>query len=426
MADTAVTVYGGPAASTTILGRGPARIPTAGKIRAGIQVLTRKAAQHPKARAIYDKGVDEGLAFDAIGRAISAAVPDLDRPLVPRNVPWFTVRESDFANGGLARQIMETYGEDRGEGFHLYRFPAIFPSDHWQTVMPHELASWGVADKRYWSQYSPDGRLRQCMRFAPVPVDDTGRRTIRIFGGRKIVPREANEGRCEPEACAEYQLRECNLTGRFVFFIPGVRAVSAFELPTNSFYAMQAAIRTFQAVAFLRGGRISGFLDRQQTPFYIRKKHMEVSRIDERGQAVRTPQWIIELEAPVDVAALLREHEDAETALALADGAARALDPASLSAISPVDAKPPGNTNGGLPNAGAPELGQVLALAQSLGIERERYLAYADGRWGVGWRMSAHGRARVWDELERHRQDAMGYCDKVDFALGALAGRGAP
>lgn len=229
MADAAVAVYGGPAASTTILGRGPARIPTAGKIRAGIQVLTRKAAQHPKARAIYDKGVDEGLAFDAIGRAISAAVPDLDRPLVPRNVPWFTVRESDFANGGLARQIMEAYGEDRGEGFHLYRFPAIFPSDHWQTVMPHELASWGVADKRYWSQYSPDGRLRQCMRFAPVPVDDTGRRTIRIFGGRKIVPREANEGRCEPEACAEYQLRECNLTGRFVFFIPGVRAVSAFE-----------------------------------------------------------------------------------------------------------------------------------------------------------------------------------------------------
>lgn len=426
MADAAVTVYGGPAASTTILGRGPARIPTAGKIRAGIQVLTGKAAQHPKACAIYDKGVDEGLAFDAIGRAISAAVPDLDRPLVPRNVPWFTVRESDFANGGLARQIMQAYGEDRGEGFHLYRFPAIFPSDHWQTVMPHELASWGVADKRYWSQYSPDGSLRQCMRFAPVPVDDTGRRTIRIFGGRKVLPREANEGRCEPEACAEYQLRECNLTGRFVFFIPGVRAVSAFELPTNSFYAMHAAIRTFLAVAFLRGGRISGFLDRQQTPFYIRKKHMEVSRIDERGQAVRTPQWIIELEAPVDVAALLREHEDAETALALADGAARALDPASLPAISPADAKPPGNTNGGLPNAGAPELGQVLALAQSFGIERERYLAYADGRWGVGWRMSAHGRARVWDELARHRQDAMGYCDKVDVALGALAGRGAP
>ena len=65
-------------------------------------------------------------------------------------------------------------------------------------------------------------------------------------------------------------------------------------------------------------------------------------------------------------------------------------------------------------------------MAQSFGIERERYLAYADGRWGVGWRMSAHGRPTVCDALDRHRQDAMGYCDKVDVALGALAARGAP
>ena len=326
MANAIVTVHGGPDPAPTILGRGAVRIPTAGKIRAGIKVLTKKAAQHPKARAIYEKGLGDGAPFDAIERAITQAVPELRDPLVPRNVPWFTVREGDFANGELARQIMQAYGEDRGEGRHLYRFPVIFPSDHWQTVMPHELAAWGSADKHYWSQYSPDGKVRRCMRYAPVPVDDTGRRTIRIFGGRKVVPREANEGLCEPETCAEYQQRECNLTGRFVFFMPGIRAVSAFELQTTSFYAMNAAIQTFQAVAFLRGGRISGFLDRQHTPFFIRKKLMEVLRIDECGQAVRTPQWIIELEAPVDVAALLREHEDAETVLVHAPGAVGVLE----------------------------------------------------------------------------------------------------
>ncbi|MFX8633218.1 hypothetical protein ABTM26_19720, partial [Acinetobacter baumannii] len=81
---------------------------------------TRKAAQHPKARSIYEKGVGDGLSFDAIERAITEAVPGLDKPLVPRNVPWFTVRESDFANGELARQIMQAFGEDRGEGRHLY------------------------------------------------------------------------------------------------------------------------------------------------------------------------------------------------------------------------------------------------------------------------------------------------------------------
>lgn len=424
MADAIVTVQGGPETSSTILGRGPVRFPTAGKIRAGIKVLTNKAAQHPKARVIYEKGVGDGLSFDAIERAINEAVPNLDKPLVPRNVPWFTVREGDFANGDLARQIMQAFGEDRGDGRRLYRFPVIFPSDHWQTVMPHELAAWGAADKHYWSQYSPDGRMRRCMRFAPVPVDDTGRRTIRIFGGRKVLPREVNDGLCEPEACAEYQQRECNLTGRFVFFIPGIRAVSAFELPTNSFYAMSAAIRTFQAVAFLRGGRISGFLDRQHTPFYLRKKLMEVLRIDEFGQAVRTPQWIIELEAPVDVAALLREHEDVEAALAHATAAVSVLQgPASADTIDRVaPAKEPGSDPD---HHRRPDLKQVLALAQLFGIEADRFLAYADGRWGVGWRLNPHGRARAWEELDRHRNDPGGYHDKVDVAFRASAERSA-
>jgi hypothetical protein len=34
---------------------------------------------------------------------------------------------------------------------------------------------------------------------------------------------------------------------------------------------MNAAIQKFETVGFLRGGRISGFLDRQRTPFYLTK-----------------------------------------------------------------------------------------------------------------------------------------------------------
>ena len=37
-------------------------------------------------------------------------------PLTPQNVPYFTVRGEDFPNPELARQIMEQYGEDRGDG----------------------------------------------------------------------------------------------------------------------------------------------------------------------------------------------------------------------------------------------------------------------------------------------------------------------
>jgi hypothetical protein len=135
---------GGATAAPTLLGQGPARIPTGGKIRAGIKVLTKKAAGEPKAKAIYDQGVAAGQSFEQIERAIAEALPDLKTPLVPRNVPWFTVRAQDFPNPEVAREILDAYGEDRGEGRRLYRFPVVFPSDYWQTVMPHEWWRPGV------------------------------------------------------------------------------------------------------------------------------------------------------------------------------------------------------------------------------------------------------------------------------------------
>lgn len=425
---------GGTTAAPTLLGQGPARIPTGGKIRAGIKVLTKKAAGEPKAQAIYEQGVAAGHSFEQIERAITEALPDLKTPLVPRNVPWFTVRAQDFPNPEIAREILDAYGEDRGEGRRLYRFPVVFPSDYWQTVMPHELAAWGTHEKHYWSQYSADGRVRHCMCHAPVPVDDTGRRTIRLFGGRKTMIREDNGGLCDPEPCREYQLRQCNLTGRFLFFIPGIRSISAFELHTNSFYAMNAAIQKFETVGFLRGGRISGFLDRQRTPFYLTKKLMEVAHIDEQGRAVRVLQWIIDLEAPVDVTALLRENEDSETALVQAQLATQVLQGNSVAA----SAEPPqpeatesqavivtkvASAEAPPLREGHPSLEQLMARVQAYRIAPERYQTYADRRWGRGWKINPHGRARAWDELERYRHDPPGYLDKIESEL-QLSSRG--
>jgi hypothetical protein len=419
----------------TLLGQSPARIPTGGKIRAGIKVLTKKAAEQPKAKAIYDQGVAAGQSFDQIERAITEVLPALKMPLVPRNVPWFTVRGQDFPNPEIAAQILATYAEDRGEGRHLYRFPVVFPSDYWQTVMPHELAAWGMNDKHYWSQYSADGRVRHCMCHAPVPVDDTGRRTIRLFGGRKTVVREENNGLCEPEACREYQQRQCNLTGRFLFFIPGIRSISAFELHTNSFYAMNAAIQKFETVGFLRGGRISGFLDRQRTPFYLTKRLMDVAHIDEQGRAVRVPQWIIDVEAPVDVTALLRDNEDTETALLQAQLATQVLQGGPSNTNSPsqgtdaIDVQDTGALDA-TPSEeppmrqGRPSFEQLMDRVEAYGIVPEQYLAYANRRWGPGWKINPHGRAQAWNELERYGNDPQGYRDKIESEMHlALRGR---
>ncbi|TMH37350.1 MAG: hypothetical protein E6H66_02920, partial [Betaproteobacteria bacterium] len=163
MTNPVVTINGARPALPTLLGQGPVRIPAGGKIRAGIKVLTKKAAEHPKAKEIYERGVAANHSFEAIERAISEAVPELKTPLIPKNVPWFTVRPDDFPNSEIAREILTAYGEDRGDGTkRLYRFPVVFPADMWQAVMPHELVAWGANEKKFWSEYAPDGRVRYC------------------------------------------------------------------------------------------------------------------------------------------------------------------------------------------------------------------------------------------------------------------------
>lgn len=261
-------------------------------------------------------------------------------------------------------------------------------------------------------------------------MNATGTRALRLFGGRRTMLRPENGGRCDPENCPEYQARQCNLSGRFLFFIPGIRSICAFELHTNSFYAMNAAIQKFEMIAFMRGGRISGFLDRERTPFYLSKRSMEVAHIDEQGRAVRVPQWIIELEAPVDVTALLREDDDtvlaqAEVATQILEGRAPApsVSPPTPAETAPISESVPPSTPPVLASdAASPSLEAVLAAAENAGIARARYEAYASRRWGMGWKLNPRGRRRAWDELERYRNDPTGYADKIAVELRDASG----
>ncbi len=470
-----VPAQGGAVAIPTLLGRAAQRIPVGGRIRAGIKVLTKRAADSARAREIYDAGVAAGKGFESIEREIAMVLPDMKNPLTPKNVPYFTVRGEDFPNPELARQIMEQYGEDRGDGVvRLYRFPVVFPADAWQNVMPHELVTWTSSERRYWSEYSEDGQTRYCKTYEQLPAAGEGRRVVRIFGGRKSTLRAENNGLCDPEKCAEYQGKKCNLSRRFIFFIPGIKSISAFELPTNSFYAMQAAIEKFQTIAFMRGGRISGFLDGQRTPFYISKRLVEVSRIDEEGKPSRVSQWLIELEAPVDPTALLR-HDDGLDALELraaeaagvlqgqgigagAGGpviseegviempaAAAAPDPASqrrqaepgrsaaarpAGAVAQAPARSSeasraapaaGKSSGGEGGSEEKEVAWLFDAAGALGVDAEAYERYATKRWGQGWKKAAGGRKRALDDITPFQDDAAGFVEKVKGELEVWA-----
>jgi hypothetical protein len=463
MTNAVVTINGAKPVLPTVLGQAPARIPTGGKIRAGIKVLTKKAAEHPKAKAIYEWGLSANHSFETIERAISEAVPELKTPLIPHNVAWFTVRPDDFPNPEIAQDILTMYGEDRGDGAkRLYRFPVVFPADMWQAVMPHELIAWGANEKKFWSEYAPDGRVRYCKCYAPVPMDHTGKRAIRIFGGRKTTLRQENGGLCDPELCREYQNRQCNLSGRFIFFIPGIKSIGAFELHTNSFYAMNAAIQKFETIAFMRGGRISGFLDGKRTSFFITKTLKEVPHIDETGRAVRVAHWIIDLEAPIDVTALLRANEEDETAIVNGNQAARMLEgtwpardvaedaPPSSTADSEVPAArdavgvelPGASSQGHEPYAAPPRVQggsvgdvrlsksegssgpsfeQVINAVAEFGVDGARYTAYAAKRWGPGWKINVAGRRRALAEIEGFRDDPDGLTNKIDAELDVFA-----
>lgn len=74
-----------------------------------------------------------------------------------------------------------------------------------------------------------------------------------------------------------------------------------------------------------------------------------------------------------------------------------------------------------LPLAGQPTLEQLLARVQAGGIAPDLYQAYADRRWGTGWKINRHGRARAWNELERYRNDPQGYLDKIETELQAAS-----
>ena len=72
---------------------------------------------------------------------------------------------------------------------------------------------------------------------------------------------------------------------------------------------------------------------------------------------------------------------------------------------------------------GRPSFEQLMARVQAYGIVPKQYQAYADRRWGRGWKINPSGRAQAWNELERYGNDPQGYLDKIASEM-QLASRG--
>lgn len=396
--------YSEPGGRRSLLEERPMRPPVIGKIRPGIKVLTRAAREKPEAVKIHDAGLARGDSFERIESDITRAT-GIKTSLVPKNVPWFTCRASDFANPALAEDIVQRYGEDRndGNGHRLWRFPVVFAFDDWLSNMPNQLVAWTKSGRQYFSEYGRDGR-RYCKMYAPPVRDERANRARRTWGGRTVILRQDNDiqdGLCDPQECPQYQGGHCNLSASFFFAIPHISGLGLIEMPTTSIYVLQKAHAAMQTVAMARG-RLVG------AKFWMSKQEIEISRIDDTGKPVRQLQWLITLDAEIDIAALLDGSDRRPPALEMAEQAVSMLEGGrevpppeeGWADKAAIDAPQAGASESGVnqapsssppsDTAGTEDLeSEYLHLVKRLGLDSEdgsrQLKAFAAATFGRGW-----------------------------------------
>ncbi|WP_153955304.1 hypothetical protein [Cupriavidus necator] len=427
--------YSGFDGPRSLLEERPMRPPIIGKIRPGIKILTRKARENHDAVRIHDAMVAQGHSYESIGLEIERRT-QLRNALVPKNVPWFTCRGSDFTNPGIAEDIMQRYGEDRddGNGRKLWRFPVVFAFDDWLRNMPNELVTYTASGKQFFSEYGPDG-LRYCKTHAPVQRDARASRAKRVWGGRSIILRQDDaipDGRCDPHSCPQYQQGVCNLSAAFYFAVPATRGLGLIQMPTTSIYVLQKAHAAMQTVALARG-RLVG------VQFFVSKQEVEISRIDpESGKPVRQMQWLITLDADLDLAGLLDGSDRPRVShVEAAQHASAALESAPEEAqLNQSSGDLPLDDERALLEAPAEQCGQPsdnedLAaafneLAGRLGFDnepdRKDLRAFLQDSFGAGWtKRPAAVRQVVHDMREAMENNPVAYREQVKAIAAAIA-----
>lgn len=409
--------YSEPGERRSLLEERPMRPPIIGTIRPGIKVLTKTARENAKAVAIHDALLAQGKSFEHIGTEIQRAT-GIKNALYPKNVPWFTCRGSDFANPAVAEDIVQRYGEDRGDGqgHRLWRFPVIFAFDDWLSNMPNQLVAWTQSGRQYFSEYGSDGR-RYCKRYAPPVRDERASRARRTFGGRTIILRQDDhipDGLCDPQACPQYQSGACNLSAKFYFAIPHILGLGLIEMPTTSIYVLQKAYAAMQTVAMARGKLVG-------VKFWMSKQEAEISRIDEGGNAVRQMQWLITLDAEIDIGALLDGSDRATPALELATQAVAALETPlatdedrsqpervseEFSGPTPVETSEDGDTQSQFE-----DLVARLGLATQEG--RDQLRLYAVVSFGRGWTKRDHDVRALLEEMRTALTNPLAFREQV-------------
>lgn len=282
---------------------GQPQLPIAGIIRAGIQAMTQEGAKVPELRKIYEDGVAAGASFKDIlkrGQEHPKCPQRNGRPLWwlrPTNVPYFTVRQTDFPGiSGAADSIMDLYGEvrDGDPERRLYSFPVVFPTDVLDIVFKEEFSEFNSTGARvHWSQMSTDGVLK-CVQYAQLKAEGKSARK-QLFDARRQTEIRCD---CEPDSCEFFGAGKCAHYGSLFFWIPGINSEGVIRLTFKSVYTKLAVYDTLTRIHDQVLGRISG-LYRDSPIFRIGKRHQSLPRVNlAEGKTERSDQWIVHLSAP--------------------------------------------------------------------------------------------------------------------------------
>lgn len=328
-----------------------------GKIRPGIMILTKKGQENADAAALYAKGVAAAKSFEDVAAEIQKRFGEsLMRPV---NVPYFTVRRGDFAMPEVADLILERFGEQREDGVRrLYRFPVVFATDELTHILDFRFQCFTSAGLKFWSDEYNGARV--CRMFAPLLRDPKTQRAVRVPAGREVVARAENGGSCEPRGCAEFQAGECKMRGRILFYIPGIPGAGMFEIPTGSKNFGFDSETTLREIARVTGGRLRGLAGDKPVFWLTKKLRREIPMIDyAKGTTGRTDQWIIEIEADLDMSRLVAQG---------VAGALAAPGPAAAAALQgPAPSVPAPLVSTGEAGAGAPAAPRSSALPAPTG-----------------------------------------------------------
>ena len=288
--------------------------PDGGRIRPGFRVLTRAASENPEVMAIYEAGRRKQWSTAKIEAAIKKSVPDFTRTaFMPVNTPYFRVERDDFPDPRTANRIIRLYGEEdhdrtMEEGsnkvmWRLYRFPVMFYAEREQVLHHHSLRCWAGGGLKYWADLGQDGIMR-CMQYAAPKQKADGKGVVRVYHGRAAVPRDWNAGVCDPEKCPEFQSKSCSESWTVQFYIPGIKGIRPIKMDTHGFYGMDDAAKVLDQVCQTPRQTITGLQDGEPI-FWFSKTQRKVSMIDpETGCSKRVMQWVITLDAELDVCAV--------------------------------------------------------------------------------------------------------------------------